>query len=120
MLTKWSSLRLEREARVPGEPNIEEDHVIVCVRHLRGGIVTRAFYPDSVMQAVYDWMGSLQSDPPHFALFAMTKTLSKTLIHPSQAVVHQTMLYMEQTDDPVPHSVPVLVSTVVESEVTHN
>ena len=113
-------LRLEREARVPAEPNIEEDHVVVCVRHLRGGIVTRAFYPDSIMQAVYDWIGSLQSDPPHFALFAMTKTLSKTLIHPSQAVVHQTMLYMEQTNDPIPHSVPVLVSTVVESKVTHN
>ena len=55
----------------------EEDHVVVCVRHLRGGIVTHAFYPTAVMQAVYDWIGSLQLDPPHFALFAMTRTQSR-------------------------------------------
>ena len=71
---EMEQLRREREAKVPDEPRIEEDHVVVCVRHLRGGIVTRAFYPNSVMQVVYDWIGSLQSDPPHFALFAMTST----------------------------------------------
>ena len=85
---EMEQLRLEREARVLEEPNIEKDHVVVCIQHLRGGIVTCAFYHDSVMQAFYDWIGSLQSDPPHFALFAMAKTWSKTFIHPSQAVVH--------------------------------
>ena len=107
---EMEQLRREREAKVPDEPHIEEDHVVVCVRHLRGGIVTRAFYPNSVMQVVYDWIGSLQSDPPHFALFAMTSTQSKTLIYPTQEIVPQTMLYMEQTDDSVPRSAPFLVS----------
>jgi hypothetical protein len=112
-------LKCEREARVLEEPHIEEDHVVVCVRHLRGGIVTRAFYPTAVMQVVYDWIGSLQLDPPHFALFAMTRTQSKTLMYPAQTIVPQTMLYMEQTDDPVPPSAPVnvLVSTAIDSEV---
>lgn len=116
---EMEQLRREREAKVPEEPHIEEDHVVVSVRHLRGGIVTRAFYPNSVMQAVYDWIGSLQSDPPHFALFAMTRTQSKTLIHPTQAIVPQTMLYMEQRDDPVPPSAPVFISTGANSEVIH-
>ena len=53
-------LRREREAKVPEDPHIEEDHVVVSVRHLGGGIVTLAFFPNSVMQAVYDWIGSLQ------------------------------------------------------------
>ena len=110
-------LKREREARVLEEPHIEEDHVVVCVRHLRGGIVTRAFYPTAVMQAVYDWIGSLQLDPPHFALFAMTRTQSKTLMYPAQTIVPQTMLYMEQTDDPVPPSALVLVTTAIDSEV---
>ena len=103
-------LRREREAKVPDEPHIEEDHVVVCVKHLRGGIVTRAFYPNSVMQVVYDWIGSLQSDLSHFALFVMTSTQSKTLIYPTQEIVPQTMLYMEQTDDPVLRSASFLVS----------
>lgn len=109
-------LRREREARIPEEPQVEEDHVVVCVRHVRGGIVTRAFYPDVLMQAVYDWIGSLQVNPLHFAPFAMTAVQSKTLIYPTQAIVTRTILYMEETDHPMPPSAPGLSSTATESE----
>lgn len=113
-------LRREREAKVPEEPQVEEDHLVVCVRHLHRGIVTRAFRPDSAMQAVYDWVGSLQADPPHFALFAMIGTQSKTLIYPTQSIVPQTMLYMEQTDDPVPSLPTPVVSSTINSEHVTN
>ncbi len=39
-------LREERKAKVPDEPQIEEEHVVVCVRHLNLGVVTRAFPPN--------------------------------------------------------------------------
>ena len=32
-------LRKTRESRVPSEPDIAEDHVIVCVRHVDLGVV---------------------------------------------------------------------------------
>ncbi len=37
------NIRRRRESRVPSEPDIVEDHVVVCVRHLDLGVVTRAF-----------------------------------------------------------------------------
>ena len=36
-------LREERKTKVPDEPQIEEEHVVVCVRHLNLGVVTRVF-----------------------------------------------------------------------------
>jgi hypothetical protein len=62
-------LRKTRESRVPSEPDIAEDHVIVCVRHVDLGVVTRAFLPQEKMAAVHDWIGSLQKRPEHFRFY---------------------------------------------------
>ena len=59
-------LRRRRESRVSSEPDIVEDHVVVCVRHVDLGVITRAFRPQERMNAVYDWIGSLQKRPEHF------------------------------------------------------
>ena len=95
-------LREERKAKVPDEPQIEEEHVVVCVRHLNLGVVTRAFPPNCQMDDVYNWIGSLQDDPQHFALLATIGTQMKTLMHPDENIVPQTMLYMEEINNPVP------------------
>ena len=59
-------LRRRRESRVSSEPDIVEDHVVVCVRHVDLGVITRAFRPQEKMNAVHDWIGSLQKRPEHF------------------------------------------------------
>ncbi len=54
------------------------------------------------MDDVYNWIGSLQDDPQHFALLATIGTQMKTLMHPDENIVPQTMLYMEEINNPVP------------------
>ena len=101
------ALREERKARVPNEPQIDEDHIVVCVRHPDLGTITRAFPPNCQMDAVYNWTGSLQTDPQHFALFFMAGTQMKTLVYPNESITPQTMLYMEEIDDALPLEPPI-------------
>ena len=54
------------------------------------------------MDAIYNWTGSLQTDPQHFALFIMTGIQMKTLAYPSESITPQTILYMEEMDDAIP------------------
>ncbi len=65
-------LKKEQRDRLPPEPQIEEDHVLVNVRHVVLGIITRAFEPESKMFAVYNWIGSLDESPRYFALLSPT------------------------------------------------
>ncbi|CAB3997093.1 Hypothetical predicted protein [Paramuricea clavata] len=62
-------LRKTRESQVPSEPDIAEDHVIFCVRHVDLGVVTHAFLPQEKIAAVHDWIGSLQKQPEHFRFY---------------------------------------------------
>ena len=100
------ALREKRKASVPNEPQIDEDHIVVCVRHPNLGTITRAFPPNCLMDAVYNWTGSLQTDPQHYALFIMTGMQMKTLAYPSESITPQTMLYMEEMDDAIPFEPP--------------
>ncbi len=62
----------KRGRRLPPEPEIEVDHVLINVRHLSRGIITRGFTPDSKVSSVYDWIGSLNNSPLYFALLSPT------------------------------------------------
>jgi hypothetical protein len=65
---RQEQLRSIRESRLLPEPEISEDHVLVSVRHITEGVVTRAFYATTSMIQLYDWVGSLQLVPEHFKL----------------------------------------------------
>ena len=62
-------LRMARERRVPPEPT--ENGVIVSVRHVDLGVLTRSFPSSATMSAVYHWIGSLCVTPKHFRLTKM-------------------------------------------------
>ena len=51
-----------RKARMPAEPGIEDDHVVISIRHPVLGTKRRLFRGDSKMNNVYDWMGSLSPE----------------------------------------------------------
>ena len=57
-----------RASRVLPEPELDEDHVIITVRHCHLGRKTRMFHHNSPMTQVYDWVGSLAAEPEHFEL----------------------------------------------------
>ena len=50
------------------KPDLQEDHVVVSVRHATRGIVRRLFLAEHTMNVVYDWIGSLQKLPVYFNL----------------------------------------------------
>ena len=63
-----SSLREQRTARVPSEPDLSEEHIVMSIQHPTQGIKRRIFRPEALMKSVYDWVGSLSENPPHFEL----------------------------------------------------
>ena len=66
---EWQErLRNVRESCLLQEPDVPEDHVVISVKHITQGVVTRAFYPTSSLMQLYDWVGSLQLDPENFKL----------------------------------------------------
>ena len=50
-------LQERRKARTPVEPDIEEDHVVISIRHPALGTKRRLFRGDAKMSNVYDWLG---------------------------------------------------------------
>ena len=62
-------LRMRRERRVPCEPTA--NGVVVSVRHIHLGVVTRRFPSSGTMCGVYDWIGSLSQTPKYFRLTKM-------------------------------------------------
>ncbi|CAB4003960.1 Hypothetical predicted protein [Paramuricea clavata] len=97
-------LRLSREARVFPEVEIDDpSHMLVNVRHISFGIVTRSFKKEWSVSAVYDWIGSLSAQPEHFSL---TCAITKKLIFPDVKceTVQRTTLNMSEREIPVPLS----------------
>ena len=70
-----SELKEKRGRRLPPEPEIDENHILINVRHLTRGIITRAFRPDCKVSSVYDWIGSLDDSPLYFALLSPTSQI---------------------------------------------
>ena len=62
-------IRAERESRVVREAELDEDHVTIIVNHptLRER-VTRLFSPQHTFQVVFDWLGSLSTQPEFFSI----------------------------------------------------
>ena len=48
-----SELKEKRGTRLSPEPQIDENHILINVRHLTRGIITRAFRPDCKVSLVY-------------------------------------------------------------------
>ena len=97
-------LRLSREARVFPEVEIDDpSHMLVNVRHISFGIVTRSFKKEWSVSAVYDWIGSMSAQPEHFSL---TCAITKKLIFPDVTceTVQRTTLNMSEREIPVPLS----------------
>ena len=67
-LRKQLYLQEARKARVPMEPSINEQCAVISVRHVVLGIQKRKFKTTEKMSAVYDWVGSLSSQPESFSL----------------------------------------------------
>lgn len=99
-VTRQESLRYERAQRVAGEPNIEEEHVIILVRHLTLGMISRMFLKNSTMNQVYDWVGSLSLLPEHFRL---VYPVSGEIMLPEKPVVEAAncVLCMNECEEPL-------------------
>ena len=61
-------LREKRTASVSNEPSVDEDHVVITVRHPIHGSKVRLFKAGNKMVDVYNWAGSLGFEPEHFQL----------------------------------------------------
>ena len=53
-----SKHREYRKTRVVPEPEIYQDSIVASVRHVTLGLIRRSFPKASMMNVVYDWVGS--------------------------------------------------------------
>ena len=99
-VTRQEKLRSERAQRVQAEPNIEEEHVVVLVRHLMLGTISIMFPQNSTMNQVYDWVGSLNLIPEHFRL---VYPVSREILLPEMAVIEcaNCVLNMSECEEPI-------------------
>lgn len=99
-VTRQENLRSQRAQRVQEEPNIEEEHVIILVRHLTLGTVSRMFLTNSTMNQVYDWVGSLNLLPEHFRLVF---PVSGAIVLPEMPIVEAAncVLNMSECEEPL-------------------
>jgi hypothetical protein len=86
-----------RKARVVPEPRT--NFVAVKIRHPSLGLLSRRFPHNTKMYAVYDWAGSLCTDPAHFIL---TVPSSGNIIQPSSLVYDKYTLNMVESSDGTP------------------
>lgn len=94
------ALRVSRENRVLYEPAPNKPRVTVSVRHPKLGVIKRAFPTGCKVSALYDWVGSLCTDPEHFSL-AFSR---QGIIYPEEDIssVASSMLCMSQCEFPIP------------------
>ena len=52
-----------RKNRVPQEPDVQDDHIVISIRHPALATRHRIFRDDAKMNNVYDWVGSLSPEP---------------------------------------------------------
>ena len=99
-LQKKENIRKAREDRVTMEPDLTEDSVVVCIKHISLGRIQRLFACTDRAQAVYDWIGSLCHEPLYFELCTQ---FSQDVINPDSEVkhLHKNLLIMIETTVPV-------------------
>ena len=95
-------LRKARELRVPPEPDSAHSRVVLSVRHLHLGVLTRAFFTTNTISAVYDWVGSLSKTPKHFIL----SKVPTVPIYPDESVTvaDKEVLTMTEEESAIPLS----------------
>ena len=95
-------LRRTRELRVPPTPDRALPRVVLSVRHVQLGVVTREFLTTDTMSVVYDWVGSLGTTPKHFSL----SIAPMVTIYPDEnvTVADKAALFMVEKDSEVPLS----------------
>ena len=59
-------IRFIRQTRVVPEPEIYQESIVASVRHVTLGLIRRSFPKASMMNVVYDWVGSLSEFPVFF------------------------------------------------------
>ena len=93
-------LQERRKARMPVEPDIEDDHVVISIRHPQLGTKRRLFRGNAKMNNVYDWMGSLSPEPTYFMF-----SCGRSGLIPASAPVSNftlTTLNMTEVNEPLP------------------
>lgn len=98
-------LKEVRKARTPSEPGKREAHFTIAVRHPSFGTLRRRFRVDAVMSSVYDWLGSLQTEPPYFMLKFVCMA-HENWISPSSpvSIAANNVLLMDACEKPLPLS----------------
>lgn len=91
-------VRKARLARVPPEPSDTVNAVAVRVRHQIAGLQTRFFLRPCHMSLVYDWAGSLATEPEDFKLCDPSGVVQ----HPSSVLADPVTLNMVPSDDGTP------------------
>ena len=79
------------------EPSINEQCAVILVRHVVLGIQKRKFETTEKMSAVYDWVGSLSSQPESFSLSGCG--LPDLLPSLSVMAADRSILNMSETDE---------------------
>ena len=85
---------------MPVEPGIEDDHVVISMRHPVLGTKRRLFRGDAKMNNVYDWMGSLSPEPMYFKF-----SCGRSALIPASAPVSSfalATLNMTEVNEPLP------------------
>lgn len=93
-------LRITQLGRVLAEPDEDESHVVVRVRHVSLRMVNRRFPEKSMMSNVYDWVASLSCNPKYFNL----SVDPREPISPCESVQSAlaSILCMTEVDVPLP------------------
>ena len=94
-------LQTARKRRLPPEPAVNEASAVVSVHHVTLGIQRQAFKATDEMGAVYDWIGSLSSNPESFALSGCG--LPELLPSLSVMVADKSILNMQETQGMPPY-----------------
>ena len=92
-------IQQRRRSRVPPEPSLSEDHIVMSVEHPTLGIKRRVFPATIQMSTVYDWIGSVSDDLMHFQLVGRD---SVTIFEdsPASQFSNQTLLVIETEEAP--------------------
>ena len=80
-------------------PELDKDHVMVCVNHYKAGMLKWIFRVSDTLQQIYHWAGSLYHYPEYIELL---KAPGET-VYPNKLVLkaENCILYMQERDDPI-------------------
>lgn len=93
--------QLSWKAALKREANIEDDFVTVAVNHVTKGRITRFFFSDEKVFAIYLWIGSLSPFPEYFTLSLIKP---ENILHPNESVetVERNIIMMNITENEPP------------------